>query len=213
MNPKRLAFLYIALFLALSPLNEAWALSVNRTCKVFAKKTSKYQMDGYKHLEYVDILRAYCENLMEEFKAGNDSYCRVRAVHKAVRALSKADLEGKNPLYLPQAKIFKQCFSCGPTVLLAEAISDPKDMTIQLRIFRKDKEVSFGETSFRNMIRPLEVLIEYLGRENEFPAGVILSTGTGIVPEDDFTLSAGDRVEITVDPIGTLVNTVTEGNE
>ena len=81
-------------------------------------------------------------------------------------------------------------------------------MNIELRIFRNDKEVSFGETSFRNMVRPLDVLIEYLGRENEFPTGVIFSTGTGVIPEGDFTLLKGDRVEITVEPIGTLVNTV-----
>ncbi len=122
--------------------------------------------------------------------------------------VSSRDIEGENPLYLPQAKVYQGSCALGPTMLLAEAVPDPRQLTISLLI-RRGGEVCFeGSTSVGRMKRSFEELIAYLFREQEFPHGVILLTGTGIVPSDPFTLQRGDWVEITIPEIGTLRNVV-----
>jgi 2-dehydro-3-deoxy-D-arabinonate dehydratase len=122
--------------------------------------------------------------------------------------VSSRDIEGENPLYLPQAKVYLGSCALGPSFLLAESVPDVKKLTIELCI-RRGTEVAFsGSTSVAQMKRTLDDLISYLFREQEFPDGVILLTGTGVVPPDDFTLAAGDVVEITVPEIGTLRNRV-----
>jgi 2-dehydro-3-deoxy-D-arabinonate dehydratase len=122
--------------------------------------------------------------------------------------VSSRDIEGENPLYLPQAKVYRGSCALGPVVLMAGAVPDARQLEIRLAI-RRDETVLFqGSTSIERMKRNLGDLIEYLFREQEFPDGVILLTGTGIVPSDDFTLMSGDVVEITVPEIGTLCNIV-----
>jgi 2-dehydro-3-deoxy-D-arabinonate dehydratase len=125
--------------------------------------------------------------------------------------MSSRDIEGENPLYLPQAKVYYQCCGLGPCITLASAMPPVGEVDITMSITRADIEVFKGDTNLRQMARTFEELIEYLGRDNTFPNGVFLLTGTGIVPADDFTLRKGDRVEISIDGIGTLVNHVVQG--
>jgi len=125
--------------------------------------------------------------------------------------MSARDVEGENPLYLPQAKVYKQSCAIGPCVTLASALPPREQVGIRLRIDRGDAVAFAGETSLARMARPLEELVDWLGRENEFPDGVILLTGTGIVPPDEFTLQAGDVVSIAIDGVGELVNPVVCG--
>ncbi|MFO0808485.1 MAG: fumarylacetoacetate hydrolase family protein [Gemmataceae bacterium] len=126
--------------------------------------------------------------------------------------MSARDIEGENPLYLPQAKVYKQSCAIGPCVTVASALPPRDSVGIRLRIDRGDSTAFAGETSLARMARPLEDLVNWLGRENEFPHGVILLTGTGVVPPDDFTLHHGDIVSIAIDGIGELVNPVVVGS-
>ena len=125
--------------------------------------------------------------------------------------VSARDIEGENPLYLPQAKVYKQSCALGPCVTLADAMPPRQSIRIRMTVTRGDAFVFEGETGLDRMARPLEELVDWLGRENEFPNGVILLTGTGVVPPDDFTLHAGDVVAISIDGIGTLTNPVVVG--
>jgi 2-dehydro-3-deoxy-D-arabinonate dehydratase len=122
--------------------------------------------------------------------------------------VSARDIEGENPLYLPQAKVYDSCCALGPSITLAEAMPARATIGITLEITRQGVIAHRGETSIARMARPFEDLINWLGRDNCFPHGVILLTGTGIVPPDDFSLEAGDVVRITIDGIGTLINPV-----
>jgi 2-dehydro-3-deoxy-D-arabinonate dehydratase len=110
--------------------------------------------------------------------------------------MSSRDIEGENPLYLPQAKVFRGSCAVGPGLRLA---SGPLvDVPIRLEIRRDGKSVFGGETTSRHMKRSLDELIRYLRLDLEFPQGVLLMTGTGIVPGDDFTLRPGDSIRIEV---------------
>ncbi len=121
--------------------------------------------------------------------------------------VSSRDIEGENPLYLPQAKVYDGCCGLGPGILITGDLLDPST-EIRLKIVRGDKLVFEGSTRLAEMKRSLNELVEYLFRDNSFPRGCFLLTGTGIVPPDEFSLSAGDEVSITIEPIGTLVNQV-----
>jgi 2-dehydro-3-deoxy-D-arabinonate dehydratase len=125
--------------------------------------------------------------------------------------VSARDIEGENPLYLPQAKVYRQSCALGPCVTLASAMPPRDSVRIRMSVHRGDAAAFEGETRIDRMARPLEELVDWLGRENEFPDGVILLTGTGVVPPDDFTLRGGDVVSITIDGIGTLTNPVVSG--
>jgi len=122
--------------------------------------------------------------------------------------MSARDIEGENPLYLPQAKFYSQCCGLGPCVMIPEKPLDRAGTQIVLSIMRGGNEVFLGETDIDQMARSFEDLIGWLGKENDFPRGAILLTGTGIVPPDDFTLENGDEVSITITGIGTLTNPV-----
>jgi 2-dehydro-3-deoxy-D-arabinonate dehydratase len=121
--------------------------------------------------------------------------------------MSSRDIEGENPLYLPQAKVYNNSCALGPCVLVTP---DPLPATtpIRIEILRGDQSAFSGSTTLAELKRRPEVLAEYLYRELSFPHGCYLMTGTGIVPPDSFTLAAGDRIRITIDPIGTLENIV-----
>ena len=121
--------------------------------------------------------------------------------------LSSRDIEGANPLYLPQAKVFDGCCGLGPCLLLSEEPL-PAETEIALAIERSG-EIVFQETArLEQMRRSPEELVAYLFRDNSFPPGCFLLTGTGIVPPSDFSLRSGDRVRISIAPIGTLENPV-----
>lgn len=123
--------------------------------------------------------------------------------------VSSRSIEGENPLYLPQAKVFSQCAALGPVIVTVDELDDPANLDIALTI-RRGGEVLFQDaTSTGRMHRTFDDLREYLFRANTFPAGVFLMTGTGIVPPLEFTLQDGDEVSIAIDGIGTLVNPVT----
>ena len=125
--------------------------------------------------------------------------------------MSSRDIEGDNPLYLPQAKLYDQCCGLGPWITLAEDMPPPENIDITLSIRRDGQEVFAQATSVAEMARSFEDLSHWLGRDNSFPDGVFLLTGTGIVPDSDFTLRASDEVSITVTGIGTLRNTIVQG--
>lgn len=122
--------------------------------------------------------------------------------------MSSRDIEGENPLYLPQAKVYDGACALGPVVLLAGHLPPPEQTTIRLSIARSGATVFEGTTTVAAMARSFADLVSWLGRENSFPDGVILLTGTGIVPADDFTLLPGDNVSIDVTGIGRLQNPV-----
>jgi 2-dehydro-3-deoxy-D-arabinonate dehydratase len=125
--------------------------------------------------------------------------------------MSSRDIEGENPLYLPQAKLYARCCALGPLIALRGSIADPTNLTIRLEILRGGAVAFAAETSTSRIVRSYADLIGYLGRDNLFPDGAVLLTGTGIVPPDDFTLLAGDEVAITIEGIGTLRNPVVQG--
>ena len=125
--------------------------------------------------------------------------------------MSSRDIEGDNPLYLPQAKVYNQCCGLGPCITLLAGISNPRQMGIDLVIRRGGEAVFTGTTSVAQMARTFDDLIGWLARDNSFPTGVFLLTGTGIVPDSSFTLEPGDVVDITIDGIGTLSNPIVRG--
>ncbi len=124
--------------------------------------------------------------------------------------MSARDIEGRNPLYLPQAKVYDACCGLGPWITLASAMPAWNALTITLNIKRANEVVFEGSTSTSQLVRTLDELITWLGTDHTFPEGVILLTGTGIVPPDEFTLKNGDMVSISIDGIGTLVNPVVQ---
>jgi 2-dehydro-3-deoxy-D-arabinonate dehydratase len=127
--------------------------------------------------------------------------------------MSSRDIEGENPLYLPQAKVYDACCGLGPAITLADAMPARDEIGIRLVVSRGRDIVFDGSTSVGQMARTFEELIGWLGRDNSFPSGVLLMTGTGIVPESRFTLQPGDVVDITIDGIGTLSNPVVQLGE
>ncbi|MBN9387436.1 MAG: fumarylacetoacetate hydrolase family protein [Chloroflexi bacterium] len=122
--------------------------------------------------------------------------------------VSSRDIEGANPLYLPQAKVYDACCAVGPAVLLVDSLPEKPELRMECTIKRDGLEVFHGGASTAQLKRTLPELIGYLGRSNSFPEGVLLSTGTSIVPPDDFTLQAGDLVEIEIEGVGILANPV-----
>ncbi len=122
--------------------------------------------------------------------------------------MSSRDIEGENPLYLPQAKIYKQSCAIGPFITPVAKMPPLASVEIKLVISRGGKPAYEGTTTLAQLNRTPESLADWLFRENEFPNGVLLLTGTGIVPPDEFSLQAGDDVAITITGIGTLRNPV-----
>jgi 2-dehydro-3-deoxy-D-arabinonate dehydratase len=133
------------------------------------------------------------EGSIEGYTIGND--------------MSSRDIEGENPLYLPQAKSYDASAAIGPCLYVAENTIHPDSM-IRIEILRNAAIVFSGEISINRMKRKHTELVEYLFRETSFFHGVYLMTGTGIVPPDDFTLHAGDEINISIEGIGTLSNRV-----
>jgi 2-dehydro-3-deoxy-D-arabinonate dehydratase len=111
--------------------------------------------------------------------------------------VSSRDIEGANPLYLPQAKMYNGSCALGPGIILAEA-DQLLDLAIQMDIIRAGEVVYQGETRSSQMKRPLRELVDYLTKEMDFPYGAFLMTGTGIVPTEEFSLQYGDMVRIIV---------------
>ena len=125
------------------------------------------------------------------YTIGNDLSCR--------------DIEGENPLYLPQAKTFDRCAALGPGILVSDQPL-PATTAIKVEILRGGQSMFAGATDLSQLKKSPSQLVSYLFRDNAFPHGVLLLTGTGVVPPNDFTLRSGDVVRIEIDGIGTLVN-------
>jgi 2-dehydro-3-deoxy-D-arabinonate dehydratase len=123
--------------------------------------------------------------------------------------MSSRSIEGENPLYLPQAKVYDRCCSLGPCVVSAESVGDPHDLTMSMTISDGDEVRYEGETSTGEMVRTCEELVSYLTRHNAVPESAVLLTGTSLVPEEGFTLSPDDEVDITIEGIGRLTNPTT----
>ena len=121
--------------------------------------------------------------------------------------MSSRDIEGENPLYLPQAKVYDKSCALGPVVLVSDSLL-PKETKITLLIEREGLSVFSGETDLSQLKREPQELVDYLYRETSYPDGCYLMTGTGIIPGNDFSLQSGDLVHITIGPIGTLTNYV-----
>lgn len=121
--------------------------------------------------------------------------------------MSSRDIEGENPLYLPQAKVYDRSCALGPCILIRD---EPLPQTTQIRlVITRDQGIEFsGSTTLEALKRKPTELVSYLFRNNRFPAGCFLLTGTGIVPPDSFSLAPGDEIQITIDGIGTLLNRV-----
>lgn len=125
--------------------------------------------------------------------------------------VSSRSIEGENPLYLPQAKVYDGCCALGPGIVPTWDVADPYALAIRMRILRGAQPHWSGETSMREFARRLEQLVEVLFREDTFPSGVIVCTGTALVPDTPFTLQAGDEVHIEIDGLGALQNLVVRG--
>ena len=125
--------------------------------------------------------------------------------------MSSRDIEGENPLYLPQAKTYDASAGLGPWVTLYDRLPPLDSITVELDIRRDGQTVFDGQTSAAEMHRQFEDLVGWLGRDVTFPHGVFLMTGTGIVPTTEFTLHPGDQVHITIGGVGTLTNSIVQG--
>lgn len=121
--------------------------------------------------------------------------------------MSSRDIEGENPLYLPQAKVYDNSASVGPGVCVTDKPL-PSDTVIKMEIIRQGKNVFSGQTETGQIKRKFDELAGYLYREMTFPAGCFLMTGTGIVPPDSFSLQTGDEIRISITGTGTLTNYV-----
>jgi 2-dehydro-3-deoxy-D-arabinonate dehydratase len=120
--------------------------------------------------------------------------------------MSSRDIEGENPLYLPQAKVYRGCCGLGPGLVVRESL--PTDTAISIAVIREGAPAFTGETSLSRMKRTFPELAGWLYREDSFPNGAYLLTGTGLVPPNEFTLAHGDEIQIQVDGLGTLINPV-----
>ena len=121
--------------------------------------------------------------------------------------MSSRDIEGENPLYLPQAKVYDGSCALGPCVFIS-AEPPAKTTSIELEILRDGQRAFNGLTTLAELKRELPELVQYLFRDSSYPSGVFLMTGTGVVPPDEFTLHSGDVIRITIEGIGTLENHV-----
>lgn len=122
--------------------------------------------------------------------------------------MSSRDIEGENPLYLPQAKVWKNSCSIGPAIRLAETVKNPYEFEIKCRIYRNEELVVEGSASTGQLKRKFEELVAYLIKDNTIFDGTVLLTGTCIVPPNEFTLADGDRIEVEISDIGILNNPV-----
>lgn len=121
--------------------------------------------------------------------------------------MSSRDIEGENPLYLPQAKVYDGSCALGPCIVVTDDAPRPESI-IKLEIMRRGELAFAGETTLAQLKREPAELVSYLMRDTSFPNGVMLMTGTGIIPPTDFTLASGDEIRIDIEGVGRLVNTV-----
>jgi len=122
--------------------------------------------------------------------------------------MSSRTIEGENPLYLPQAKVYDKSAAMGPALVTPETIGDPQKLGVTLTIVRDGNQVFKGEANTSEMKRDCAYLVNWLVRHNSIPDGTSVMTGTGTIPPPEFTLAAGDVIHVAIEKIGTLTNTV-----
>ena len=122
--------------------------------------------------------------------------------------MSSRSIEGANPLYLPQAKVYDRCCAIGPCISSPETVEDPHDLEMSMSIEREGDQVFEDATRTSEMARSVEELVSYYTRHNNVPEVAVLLTGTSLVPPDEFTLQEGDELHLEIDRIGTLENHV-----
>lgn len=122
--------------------------------------------------------------------------------------VSSRSIEGENPLYLPQAKVYDRCCAVGPGITSADAVSDPHDLRMAMQIERDGDRLYEDSTTTANLTRSCEELVSYFCRHNAVPELSVLLTGTSLVPDDGFTLAEGDSISIEIDELGQLTNSV-----
>ncbi len=122
--------------------------------------------------------------------------------------MSSRTIEGENPLYLPQAKVYDKSAALGPALATPETVGDPQQLAVTLLIERDGKEVFKGEANTSQMKRDCAYLADWLVRHNTVPDGTTAMTGTGTIPPPEFTLAAGDIISVTIEKIGRLTNAV-----
>ena len=122
--------------------------------------------------------------------------------------MSSRTIEGENPLYLPQAKVYDKSAAMGPALATPETVGDPQKLGVVLTIERDGKQVFKGEANTCEMKRDCAYLVDWLVRHNSIPDGTSVMTGTGTIPPPEFTLAAGDVIHVAIEKIGTLTNTV-----
>ena len=136
------------------------------------------------------------------------NYAGAVVGYTIANAIAARDLADENPLYMPQALLYRGACALGPCLLLKEAVADPRTLEIEMRIERDQARVYQGKSSVAQMKRSFEELADYLFRENDFVAGVFLLTGAAVVPPADFALCHGDIIETEIQPLGVLKNVV-----
>lgn len=166
---------------------------VGPNSKVFIRSDSNWQIP---EPELTLILGKDCDII--GYTLGNDMSCR--------------DIEGENPLYLPQAKVWKNSCSIGPAILIPETIESPYSIDLTCRIFRNNELIFEGHANTSQLKRTLDELVKYLVFDNDLLPGTALMTGTCIVPPNDFTLHSHDQIEIFSTQIGSLKNEVSINN-
>jgi 2-dehydro-3-deoxy-D-arabinonate dehydratase len=124
--------------------------------------------------------------------------------------MSSRSIEGQNPLYLPQAKVYDRCCAVGPCVATSETVGDPHDLDIEMNISRDERTVFEGRTTTAEMVKTCDDLATHLTKSNYVPEMAVLLTGTALVPDEDFTLHPGDEITISIENVGVLTNTVCE---
>jgi 2-dehydro-3-deoxy-D-arabinonate dehydratase len=195
------------------PAHEIWASGVTYQISREARMFESREADIYDKVYDAERPELFFKAVGWRV-AGHEEPVRVRnsrmeiVGYTAGNDVSSRDIEGENSLYLPQAKIYDGGCSLGPGIATGGPDS-MRDLPIKMRILREGKPAFEGEISTSQMKRPFEELAEYLGKELSFPAGAFLMTGTSLVPPDDFNLSPGDLVEISVGEL-TLENEVTQ---
>jgi len=210
--------------------SEIWGAGVTYTRSMEARKREARYADIYDHVYSAERPELFLKDSGSARCVGPNEFINVRSDSRwtvpepelglvldsdakivgftIANDVSARDIEGENPLYLPQAKIYKGSCSFGPVVVTADEILDPRSLGIRLTIIRGGKTMFEGETNTSAMKRSLDELVTYLKRDNLLGDLTLLMTGTGIVPPDDFSLTDGDTVEIAIDRIGVLRNPV-----
>jgi|SRR5579872_2981625 len=229
-NAKKIPFDYSLLKIPLYPA-EIWAAGVTylrsrqaRESETTSKGLYDYVYEAKRPELFFKDTGSRCRGPGEEVAVRSDSKWSVpepeltivcdeetRVVGYTIgNDMSSRDIEGENPLYLPQAKVYRYSSAIGPVIVTPDELRNPQSAKITMKIARHNSTVFEGTTNTSQMRRSIPELLDYLKKDNTLSRFTLLMTGTSIVPPENFTLEQGDIVEIDIENIGTLVNPVTQ---